>query len=130
MGKESITAEQQLYIEYTKLVVENSMRAQRGLILCHGGAITAILMSGNKSLLPYALLFGLGAILAVICSALGYWTNFHYMNSRGKGLINEPPEYFTKENEKGRHSHRWAVGVGIASVALFLVGLALVYHSL
>lgn len=76
---ERVKTQFQLLVEYHKLVVENSMRAQRGLLLCHGGAITAILMSGKAWLLPFCLVFGVGAGFTVLSSGLGYITNYCYM---------------------------------------------------
>ena len=81
---ERTKADCQLHVEYHKLVIENAMRAQRGLLLCHGGAITAIVMSGQARLLPYCPWFGLGAVLVVLSSGLGYAANYCYMNTWDK----------------------------------------------
>jgi hypothetical protein len=120
---ERVKLHNQMYLEYNKLVIENAMRAQRGLLLCHGGAITAILMSGKAWLLPYTLVFGCGAMLAVVSSCLGYWTNRCYMSSWGLYCAEETPGEAVQDTKKGWLYHRAAMLVAGVSVALFFVGL-------
>ena len=109
---ERVKTQYQLLVEYHKIVVENSMRAQRGLLLCHGGAITAILMSNKTILLDYCLTFGLGAGLAVLSSGLGYVTNYCYMCTWKKS---------NKLMDKiSITSHVAAVAVYAASLGLFV----------
>ena len=137
MGEEMNEAElervklyNQMYLEYNKLVIENSMRAQRGLLLCHGGAITAIVMSGKAWLLPYALFFGLGAILAVLCCALGYAANFRYMASWAVYIKALSMPEIEAQEKKGSMFHRWAIASGAASGACFLFGLIGIWLTL
>ena len=120
---ERVKLHNQMYLEYNKLVIENAMRAQRGLLLCHGGAITAILMSGKAWLLPYALIFGCGAILAVVSSCLGYWTNRCYMASWGMFCNNETPEEAMQDVQNGWRFHIAAMFTAGISVILFFAGL-------
>ncbi|MBR5184761.1 MAG: hypothetical protein IKW19_00545 [Akkermansia sp.] len=112
---ERAKADYQLHVEYHKLVIENAMRAQRGLLLCHGGAITAIVMSGQKGLLPFCLWFGLGAALVVLSSGLGYAANYCYMNT-----WDTPSE---RIRFVGKVFHALAVMVYLTSVGLLFRSL-------
>lgn len=127
---ERVKLHNQMYLEYHKLVIENSMRAQRGLLLCHGGAITAIVMSGKVWLLPYALYFGLGAFLAVACCALGYVANLKYMASWAVYAKALTVSEITQEERKGSKYHICAVCSGVASGACFLWGLYSIWATL
>lgn len=119
---ERVKTQYQLLIEYHKIVVENSMRAQRGLLLCHGGAITAILMSGKAWLLPFCLVFGVGAGLAVFSSALGYVANYSYMCtwSKTKSWIKLSAAF----------AHGIAVAVYAMSIALFFWNLWRIFDTI
>lgn len=119
---ERIKTDNQLLIEYHKLVVENSMRAQRGLLLCHGGAITAIMMSGQDRLLDYCFAFGLGAGLAVLSSGLGYVANYCYMRTWKD--VNKWLDRISIT------SHIAAVAVYIASISLFFWNVWKIFQAM
>jgi hypothetical protein len=116
---EILKTNNQLFVEYNKMVTENAMRAQRGLLLCHGGAITAILMSGKAWLLPYTLLFACGAMLAVVSSALGYVANWCYMESWGYYTNHLPAAKVKNTTRAGYVFHALALCAYLASVILF-----------
>lgn len=117
---ERAKADYQLHVEYHKLVIENAMRAQRGLLLCHGGAITAIVMSGQARMLPYCLWFGAGAALVVLSSGFGYAANYCYMNTWDKP--SERVKFF------GKVFHAVAVMVYVASVGTLFRALWEIYN--
>ena len=120
---ERVKLHNQMYLEYHKLVIENAMRAQRGLLLCHGGAITAILMSGKAWLMPYCVLFGAGAILAVVSTGLGYLANLYYMSTWDSYTAGISPEQAKKKQKCGELAHRTAIITFLLGVLCFVVNL-------
>ena len=127
---EAVKTCNQIYAEYNKLTIENSLRAIRGLLLAHGGAVTAIIMSQNHNLLHSCLWFGVGAILTVLCSACGYLANLNYMKTWGEFIKNSSVSERDKAQKLGEKCHRYAYFLYIASVCVFFYGLYDVYKMI
>lgn len=127
---ERVKLHNQMYLEYNKLVIENAMRAQRGLLLCHGGAITAILMSGKTWLMPYCVLFGAGAILAVLSTGLGYLANLSYMSTWSEYTVGTTSEEATKKQKRGVLAHRSAIVAFLLGVLCFVANLWQIFGTM
>jgi hypothetical protein len=67
------------------LAVDLARDALKALLLINGGAVSALIALADKAGRDYSLgvlLFGCGAIAAVISTALGYFSQLHYANHR------------------------------------------------
>lgn len=121
--QERIKTVNTLFVEYHKMSVDNAVKAQRGLLLCHGGAITGIVMSQKLTLLAYAFYFGLGAILCVLSSGCAYVANWCYTESWGEYVHNRKQSTIDLLTNIGRVFHAVAVFLFVASVVTFCVGI-------
>jgi len=117
--------------------IDAGAQAMKALLLINGGAWVAILgflastisdpMSQNKARLTYAFVhslvwFGGGAGLAVGASCLAYLCNSFY----ARGLIDLSSKW---DWQMGRYTNWAAIAFGLASLAVFWVGLWSIYQT-